>query len=402
MHLKRFTRGAVRDKRVLVRVDFNVPLANGEVTDDTRIRESLPTLIRLLDYGACPVLVSHLGRPGGKVDPRLTLAPVSGCLEQLLKKVEADLTRVEFVPDCIGEKVQEALRKWIPGEVILLENTRFYAEEEANDESFAREMAAPFDAFVSDAFGMAHRAHASNVGVTRFLPSYAGLLIEREVSALSRLLHSPERPFCVVLGGKKVSDKLPLLLGLRGRADLVLVGGAMMFTLARAAGFSVGKSLVEERLVEKCRELIEIYRRSSSALVMPTDVVVADDAASPTVVRNVRLSEIGAEDIGVDIGEEARWLFSEHIASAHTIFWNGPMGIFELKPFHLGTMAVAEAIAANNRAFSVVGGGESVQALAQLRLSERVSHVSTGGGASLAMVAGNDLPGLNALQVEAD
>lgn len=400
MRLKRFTPDAVRNKRVLVRVDFNVPLADGEVTDDTRIRESLPTLVKLLEYGACPVLASHLGQPGGRVDSRQSLEPIARQLEQLLRKVDAEVTRVRFVSDCVGPKVQDAIRECIPGEVILLENTRFHAEEGANDESFAREMAVPFDAFVSDAFGMAHRAHASNVGVTRYLPSYAGFLMIREVEALSRLLNSPERPFCVVLGGKKLLDKLPLLLGLRGRADILLVGGAMMFTLARAHGFAVGKSLVDEEMVVECRELIEVYRRSSSALVLAPDVVVTDDPEDPGMVSNRRLSEIREDDLGVDIGEEARRIFAEHIASAHTIFWNGPMGIFERKPFHLGTLAVAEAIAANSRAFSLVGGGESVAAVHQLGFADRISHISTGGGASLAMVAGKELPGLQPLVVK--
>jgi len=400
IQLKRFLRDDVADKRVLVCVDFNVPLADGEVADDTRIHESLPTVVRLLEYGACPVLASHLGRPEGKVDSHYSLAPVAGRLQRLLGELVVEVPRVRFASDCIGQPVKEALGEWSPGEVVLLENTRFHPEEEANDESFAREMAEPFEVFVSDAFGMVHRAHASNVGVSRFLPGYAGLLMEREVAALSRLLHSPERPFCVVLGGKKLSDKLPLLLSLRNRADLVLVGGAMVFTLARAHGFSVGKSLVEEHLVGECRELADVYRRSSSALVMPADVVVTDDPDDPGMVSNRRLSEIGDEEMGVDIGEETRRSFAEHLAAAHTVFWNGPMGIFEQEPFRLGTEAVAAAIAANSRAFTVVGGGESVEAVRQFGFADRISHVSTGGGASLAMVAGEELPGLEPLLEE--
>ncbi len=397
MQLREYTQDDVRGKRVLVRADLNVPLKDGEVADDTRIAASLPNIIKLHEFGALISVISHLGRPKGEPKPELRMEPMAKALERLLKAQNCGLSAVRHVPDCIGAAVQQAVAAQSPDTVLLLENSRFHPGETKNDPEFARQLAQPFEVFVNDAFGTAHRAHASTVGVVEHLSAFAGTLMMREVEALSRITENPARPFVVVLGGKKVSDKLPLLQNLCGRADRVLIGGAMVFTLARALGLSAGKSLVEERHIDACRDIIADYNESATKLVLPEDVTVTDDIESPEKIANRRLAEIEDGEMGVDIGEMTRDAFALQLSEAATIFWNGPMGVFEHKPFDAGTIAVAKAIADNTEAYSVVGGGESVEAVNKLGFADSISHISTGGGASLEFVAGMELPGLKVL-----
>ena len=399
MQLKEYTLDDVKGKKVLVRADLNVPLKSGKVADETRIAASLPNILKLHEYGAIISVISHLGRPKGEPKPDLRMEPVAKSLERLLTAQGSGISTVTYVPDCIGPPVQEAVAAQSPDTVLLLENTRFHPGETRNDAEFARSLAQPYEVFVNDAFGTAHRAHASTVGVTEHLPSFAGALMTREVEALSRITENPAKPFIVVLGGKKVSDKLPLLQNLCGRADRVLIGGAMVFTLARALGLSVGRSLVEEKHINACRDIIADYSESAAKLVLPEDVTVTDDIESPANIANRRLAEIEDREMGVDIGEMTRDAFALQLSDAATIFWNGPMGVFEHKPFDAGTIAVAKAIAANPEAYSVVGGGESVEAVNKLGFAASISHISTGGGASLEFVGGLELPGIKVLTV---
>lgn len=389
-----FNSDAVHGKKVLVRVDFNVPIENGLVRDDTRIRESLPTIVALLSAGAYPTLISHLGRPKGKIEPAFSLSPVAKALRKLLAGAFKELSEVIFVPSCIGDEVRDAVANQKPNSVILLENVRFYEGEEKNDEAFARELAKPFDVFINDAFGSLHRAHASTEGVTRFLPSFAGLLVEKEVSALSRLIANFEHPFVVVIGGKKVSDKLPLLKRFIGCADIVLIGGAIASTFAKASGASVGKSLVEDELLLKAREIMDEYRRSTSTFVLPSDFSVTDDVNEVGFLANRRLTEVGRNEFIADIGSSTRDLYVHYLRNAQTIFFNGAMGVFEIAPFDAGSRAVAQAIATNEKAFKVAGGGETLELINKFGLKHSFSHLSTGGGASLEFIATGTLPGL--------
>ncbi|HEY8475993.1 MAG TPA: phosphoglycerate kinase [Chloroflexota bacterium] len=382
----------VRGKRVLVRVDFNVPLDPlGNVADDTRIREALPTIEYLKGQGAKVVLMSHLGRPKGNVVESLRMAPVARELERLLGQ------EVETVPDCVGPEVEEAVRRMQPGTVLLLENLRFHPEEEANDPEFARRLAALGDLFVNDAFGTAHRAHASTVGVARYLPAVAGLLMERELTTLSRLLEQPERPFAAIIGGAKVSGKLEVLRKLLEKVDVLVVGGGMANTFLLAQGCEVGKSLVEPELVGEARAVIEDARRRGVRLVLPEDVVVADrvDPEAQTSVVSVR--DVPHDRMIVDIGPRTVQAIAEALAPARTIFWNGPMGIFEVPPFAVGTKRVAE-IVARSTAITVIGGGDTIAAVQQLGLADRITHISTGGGATLEFLEGKTLPGVAVLQ----
>jgi len=399
MRLKEYTQDNVRGKKILVRADLNVPLKDGAVADETRITASLPNIIKLHEYGAFVSVISHLGRPKGEPKQELRMEPVAKALERLLIGQNCGINAVTYVPGCIGTAVEEAVTAQSADNVLLLENSRFNPGETENEPEFARHLSQPFDVFVNDAFGTAHRAHASTVGVSEHLPSFAGPLMLREVEALSRITGDPAKPFVVVLGGKKVSDKLPPLQNLCGRADRVLVGGAMVFSLARALGLSVGKSLVEERQIDSCRDIIADYNESATKLLLPEDITVTDDIESPQNIANRPLSEIGDDEMGVDIGEVTRDAFALQLSDAATIFWNGPMGVFERKPFDAGTVAVAEAIAANAEAYSVVGGGESVEAVNKLGFAGSISHISTGGGASLEFVGGLELPGLKALAI---
>jgi len=382
----------VAGRRVLVRVDFNVPLdEQGRVADDRRIRESLPTLRYLLEGGAAVVLMSHLGRPGGRVVDGLRMAPVGERLAQLLGRP------VRVLPDCVGPEVEAAVAALRPGEVALLENLRFHPEEEANDPAFAAALARLGDLYVNDAFGTAHRAHASTVGVAAYLPAVAGLLMEKEIRYLSRLLENPDHPYVAVLGGKKVSDKIGVLANLLERVDSVLVGGGMAYTFLRACGHPVGRSVVEEDRVALARELMERAEARGVQLLLPEDVVVAPAPAPDAPRRVVSAREIPDGWMGLDIGPATARRFSEVVLGARLVVWNGPMGVFEVEPFAEGTRVVAEAVA-QCPGTTVVGGGDTAAAVEQFGLLERFDHVSTGGGATLEFLEGKELPGIRVLQ----
>ena len=381
----------VQGKRVFVRCDFNVPLSDGTITDDLRIRSAIPTLERLLERDARLVVASHLGRPKGKVVQDLSLTPVAERLEQLLGRAVAK------ADDVAGDSARELCES--DAEVVLLENLRFEPGEEANAPDLADRLAALADCYVDDAFGAAHRAHASIVGVPERLPAAAGLLLADEVEKLERLLHEPESPFVAVLGGAKVSDKLGVLENLLDRVDEMCIGGAMAFTLLVARGKEVGKSLVEKERVDEVRGVLERADERGVLVHLPSDVVAADSPDEDSAYDSVALDDIG-ERLGVDIGPATIEEFAIAIAAARTVLWNGPMGIFEIEQFANGTKAVAEAVATatKNGAYTVAGGGDSAAALAQLGMTDAVSHLSTGGGASLELLEGIDLPGVAVLR----
>ena len=380
----------VGDKRVLVRVDFNVPVKGGEVTDDTRIRRALPTIRYLLSEGGRPILISHLGRPKGEPDPEYAMDPVATRLGELLGEP------VEKLDAAVGPEVEEALRDWNGRGVVLLENSRFYPGETKNDPGFADQLAALADLYVDDAFGAAHRAHATTVGVAQRLPAAAGLLLEEEIDYLDTVLEDPERPFVAILGGAKVSDKLGVIESLLGTADSLLVGGAMCFTFFEALGHEIGDSLVEDDYLEEAKRLMD---EAGDRLVLPVDVVVADAMEEGAESQTVPVDGIPTGKMGLDIGPETVDLFEKHISGASTIFWNGPMGVFEIDAFARGTEGVARAVA-DSGATSVVGGGDSVAAVNKLGLEGEMSHISTGGGASLEYVEGKELPGVAVLPDE--
>ncbi|MGB9723191.1 MAG: phosphoglycerate kinase [Chloroflexia bacterium] len=379
----------VRGKRVLVRVDFNVPLQEGKVGDDTRIRAVLPTLLYLLEHGAAVILMSHLGRPKG-VDEKLRLAPVGARLSELLGRP------VRTLSDCIGPEVEAAVRAMQPGEIILLENLRFHPEEERNDPDFARKLAGLGEVYVNDAFGTAHRAHASTEGVAHYLPAVAGLLLERELEALGKALEAPEHPFVVILGGAKISDKIGVIRNLLHRADSLLIGGGMANTFLKAQGYAVGDSLVEDEALETAREILSQARTAGVGLHLPVDAVIAERFAADAEPRVVPVDQVPAGWRILDIGPRTLETFRQALQGARLVVWNGPMGVFEFPAFAEGTRAVAQAVAECG-AFSVVGGGDSVAALQQLGLTERIGHLSTGGGASLEFLEGRPLPGVEIL-----
>jgi phosphoglycerate kinase len=392
-----FAKASVRDadvagKRVLVRVDFNVPLDGGRVTDETRIRAALPTIELLRERGAALVLVSHLGRPKGAVKPDLSMKPVGVRLSGLL-----DGALVRQAPAVVGDDVRTMAEGLRAGDVLLLENVRFEPGETENDQGLAADLASLADLYVNDAFGAAHRAHASTAGVAEHLPAYAGLLLERELTELSRVVESPARPLVVVLGGAKVSDKVGVIDRFLEVADEILIGGAMCFSFFRAQGIATGGSLVEEEGVKLAEEALRRARESSCELRLPTDLVLGKAFDAETEVRQSDGVEVPDGWMGLDVGPKTARAYADAIAAAGTVLWNGPMGAFELEPFAAGTRAVAEAVAAAPGT-TVVGGGDSVAALQQFGLGEKVDWLSTGGGASLELLEGKELPGVEALQ----
>jgi phosphoglycerate kinase len=390
MELRTVDRADVAGRRVLVRNDFNVPLEDGRVTDDLRVRAAVPTLRWLLDHGARVICCSHLGRPKGQRDPRYSLEPVRPVLAQHLG------VDVAFVDDVAGDQASQAAQALGDGQVLLLQNLRYEPGEEKNDPDLADRLAALAELYVDDAFGAAHRAHASVVGVAERLPAYAGFLLAGEVKELSRLLEDPDRPFTAVLGGSKVSDKLAVLDNLLGRVDSLVVGGGMCFTFLAAQGNEIGDSLFEPDQVEAVRQLLETAKSQGKPVLLPTDVVVAREVSEDAETRTVPADGIEPGWKGLDIGPETAKTFAKAVAEARTVFWNGPMGVFELAPFAAGTKAVAEAVAAAS-GYTVVGGGDSAAALAELGLADMVDHLSTGGGASLELLEGKTLPGVAAI-----
>jgi phosphoglycerate kinase len=378
----------VQGKRVLVRVDFNVPLEEGTVSDDTRIRAALPTIRYLLDRDAAVILCSHLGRPNGKVVDSLRMEPVAQRLSELLDRP------VKKLDDCIGPEVEAAARAAKPGDVILLENTRFHPEEKQNDPAFAAKLASLADLYVNDAFGSAHRAHASTEGVTHYLPAVAGLLMEKELEFLGNALASPKRPYVAILGGAKISDKIGVIENLLGQVDALLIGGGMANTFLKADGYDVAESLVEDGSLDTARDLIE---RAGDKLVLPVDVTVADRFDADAFSQVVSVGEVPPKWRILDIGPRTLELFQERLAGARTVVWNGPMGVFEFPKFALGTEAVARMLAALPDATTIIGGGDSAAAIERAGLADKMSHISTGGGASLEFLEGKTLPGVAAL-----
>lgn len=380
----------VRGKRALVRVDFNVPQNEaGQVTDDTRIRAALPTINYLRQNGARVILVSHLGRPKGKFVDSMRLDPVAERLSALLGQP------VHKLNDVIGPEVEEAVKAMRPGDVVLLENVRFYKEEENNDPEFARKLASLAELYVNDAFGTAHRAHASTEGVARYLPAVAGLLMAKEIDYLSRALENPQRPFVAILGGAKVSDKISVIENLLPKVDKLLIGGGMANTFFLAKGYDVGDSLVEADKLDLARDLLA---RGEDKILLPVDAVIADAFSAEAERQVVRVDQVLAKWRIMDIGPETIKRFSEALQGARTVVWNGPMGVFEFEPFAAGTMAIAHVIADLPGATTIVGGGDSVAAVEAAGVTDRISHISTGGGASLEFLEGKELPGIAILQ----
>lgn len=382
----------LKGKRVFVRVDFNVPIKDSKVTDDLRIREALPTIRYGIEKGATLILASHLGRPKGKPKPEFSLAPVARRLSDLLGR------SVAFAADCIGSEAEKVVTAAQPGDVILLENLRFHAEEEANDPAFAKKLAALTPVYVNDAFGSAHRAHASTEGITHYVgQAAAGFLMEKELRYLGGALEAPQRPFVAILGGAKISDKIEVIENLLGKVDKLLIGGAMMFTFLKSQGKSIGKSLCEDDKLDLARALLD---RGKSRICLPTDAIAAagiDQEASAHVVPS---GEIPEGEMGLDIGPKSTAEYAAIIGSAKTIVWNGPMGVFEKDAFASGTVDVAKAVA-KSKAVSVIGGGDSAAAVARAGVADQITHISTGGGASLEFLAGRTLPGVAALNDKA-
>lgn len=377
-------------KRALVRVDFNVPIEHGIIGDDTRVRSAIPTIQYLVNHGAIVILMSHLGRPKNKVVEELRLRPVAAHLSQLMNVPVTALT------DVAGPNAEAVVASLRPGQIVMLENTRFDAREEANDESLARAYAKLGDVYVNDAFGAAHRAHASTEGVARFLPAVAGLLMERELEALAGTLAAPQRPFVTIIGGAKISDKIGVIENLLAKVDALLIGGGMANTFLLAQGYAMGDSLVETSSIELATRMLALAQSRGAKLLLPTDAVVADRFAPDAATKIVPITAVTAGWRILDIGPDTQARYAAEIATAKTIIWNGPMGVFEMPAFAAGTRAVAQALAQSS-AKTVIGGGDSVAAIEQMGLADKVSHISTGGGASLELLEGRVLPGVAAL-----
>jgi len=380
----------VQDKRVLVRCDFNVPLEGGEITDDRRITEALPTIQHLVQQGAVVVLASHLGRPKG-VTPEFSLRPVAQRLSELLDK------DVPLLGDSVGPEVTAAVHAAKPGDVLLLENVRFHAEEEKNDPEYAKQLAALADLYVNDAFGTAHRAHASTEGVAHLLPGAAGFLIEKEIQHLGQVTQDPPRPFVAIMGGAKVKDKIALIDNLLPKVDTLLIGGGMAYTFLKAQGHGIGNSLLDAASVEYAKSLLDEH---GAKIVLPTDVVVASELSESAQTQVVPITGITDGMMGADIGPETIGTFRQHILGAGAVLWNGPVGVFEMTPFERGTRGVAEALA-ESKGVTIVGGGDSAAAVEKFGVADQMTHVSTGGGASLEFLEGKELPGIAALQDKA-
>lgn len=387
MNKKTIRNVSVTHKRVIVRVDFNVPLAEGQVADDTRIRAALPTIQYLMNNGARVILMSHLGRPKGKVKKELCMAPVGERLSELLDQP------VKVMDDCIGPEVRTAIESLAEGQVMLLENLRFHPEESENDLAFARQLASLAELYVNDAFGTAHRAHASTAGVANYLPAVAGFLLEKEIEFLGKAMDSPGRPFIAILGGAKISDKIGVIENLLGKVDRLLIGGGMANTFLKAQGLEVGDSLVEDDALNTARDLLT---RAGDKLLLPVDVVVADEFANDAAAMTVDVGNVSAGWRILDIGTKTVNHFTGALAGAKTVVWNGPMGVFEFSNFAAGTVALARALA-GLEATTIIGGGDSAAAIQQAGLADEMTHISTGGGASLKMLEGKILPGLAAL-----
>ena len=382
----------VKGKRVFVRVDFNVPLdENKIITDDTRIRAALPTIRLLTEQGAKVILASHLGRPKGQVNEKYTLAPVAAKLSEILGKP------VLFARDCVGVEAQKVVNELKDGDVALLENLRFHPEEEKNEPEFVRELASLADVYVNDAFGTAHRAHASTAGVAGLLPAAAGLLMEKELEYLGRALSNPVKPFVAIIGGAKVSDKIGVIENLLDKVDTLIIGGGMANTFLKAQGYNMGKSLLEEDKVGLAAETMEKAAAKGVSIMLPTDLTAAEHVAPEAQHKVVAKDQVPVDWAAVDIGPETADAFAQVVRIANTIVWNGPMGVFEMEPFAKGTEAVAKAVAESDGT-SIVGGGDSVAAVKRMGVAEKVSHISTGGGASLEFLEGRELPGVKALE----
>ena len=391
MVLNTINEADLKGKRVLIRVDFNVPLKDGVVTDNTRIKAALPTIKYILDNGASLVVMTHLGRPKGQKNPAYSLAPVAKEFEKLLG------SKVTLASDVIGPEVKKEVEALKPGEVLLLENVRFYAEEEKNDEAFAKELASYGDIYCNDAFGTAHRAHASTEGVSHYLPSYAGFLIEKEVKFMAPILENPEKPLVAIIGGSKVSSKITVLESLVRTCDTIVIGGGMAYTFLKVQGHEIGKSLVEDDYLETAKNFLAKAAEKGVKVILPVDHVAAAEFKEDAAAVAVDAVDIPADLMGMDIGPKTVELIKEAVKNAKTVVWNGPMGVFEFAAFSKGTEEVAKALAASD-ATSVVGGGDSVAAINKFGLADKISHVSTGGGASLEFLEGKVLPGIKALE----